>query len=41
MREAEFTGVKERLDRVHRETQHTQEFRAGLIKPVKSKALKQ
>lgn len=40
-RAAGFSGVKEKLDRVHSETQHTQEFTVGLIKPMKSRALKQ
>lgn len=41
LRGAEFDGVKEELDRVHFETQHTQEFAVGLIKPMKIRALKQ
>lgn len=39
LREAEFSGVKEKLDRVQCETQRSQEFTVGLIKPMKSRAL--
>jgi len=41
LRGAEFSGVKEQLDGVHCGTQRTQEFTVGLIKPMKSRALKQ
>lgn len=40
-KEAEFSEVKEKLGKAHRETQRTQEFTVGLIKPMKSRALKQ
>lgn len=38
---AESGGVKKKLDGVHCETQRFQEFTVGLIKPMKSRTLKQ
>lgn len=41
LEEAEFGGVREKLDAVHCETQLTQEFTVGLIKQMKSRTQKQ
>lgn len=41
LREAEFSGLKEKLEKVHCETQCTQEFTVSLIKPMKSRTLNQ